>query len=173
MQVLIKNQNVIHFEAPFGALGELKSLVAQNIEISSLISDRHLIVMNELMKEVDRRRQASGEHSIGYFTTMEVEMTSRQASFLYEEVIGLMNILRDERIFTEAFTTLSAMHTALKSELHRFYKGADLPTNGLDRCECGCKYWAAIYCLDCGDKFRRPFEEDNRSAVDVLLGVKN
>lgn len=159
MQVLIKNQNVIHFEAPFGALGELMPLV----EPGSFIT--------ELMAEVDRRRKASGEHSIGYFTTMEVEMTAREASFLYEEVRAHILLIEDR--YSPALTTLSAMHTALKNELHRFYKGADLPTNGLDRCECGCKYWAAIYCLDCGDKFRRPFEEDNRSAVDVLLGVKN
>jgi hypothetical protein len=35
------------------------------------------------------------------------------------------------------------------------------PTNGVDRCECGCKYWnepipeigGAHRCFDCGDRF--------------------
>ena len=25
------------------------------------------------------------------------------------------------------------------------------PTNGVDRCECGCKYWAEGLCIDCGE----------------------
>lgn len=28
------------------------------------------------------------------------------------------------------------------------------PTDGVDRCECGCKYWTDDRCIDCGDRFR-------------------
>jgi len=27
------------------------------------------------------------------------------------------------------------------------------PTNGLDFCPCGCKYWEDGRCIDCGDAF--------------------
>ena len=28
-----------------------------------------------------------------------------------------------------------------------------MPENGVDRCECGCKYWNGDRCIDCGDVF--------------------
>jgi hypothetical protein len=27
-----------------------------------------------------------------------------------------------------------------------------LPVDGVDRCECGCKYWDIDRCIDCGDR---------------------
>jgi len=39
------------------------------------------------------------------------------------------------------------------------------PTDGLDRCECGCKYWSAYgRCLDCGDMFVPPESEAELNA---------
>jgi hypothetical protein len=28
-----------------------------------------------------------------------------------------------------------------------------MPVNGVDLCECGCKYWHAGRCIDCGDRY--------------------
>lgn len=28
------------------------------------------------------------------------------------------------------------------------------PTNGLSRCDCGCKYWNTDRCFDCGERWR-------------------
>lgn len=33
--------------------------------------------------------------------------------------------------------------------------GDPQPTNGVDRCPCGCKYWTAGRCADCGDRYHR------------------
>lgn len=31
-----------------------------------------------------------------------------------------------------------------------------LPANGVDRCDCGCKYWNEDRCYDCGDRWAAP-----------------
>lgn len=40
------------------------------------------------------------------------------------------------------------------------------PRDGVDRCDCGCKYWHDGKCFDCGDKFRgRKCEQTNTHDV--------
>ncbi len=32
---------------------------------------------------------------------------------------------------------------------------------GVDRCDCGCKYWERDHCVDCGGKWRPEYREED------------